>query len=216
MAQATELIDGSQVIENYRGSGNTYILYGGLLDLAHRKGLEEIETEFIQIPSAENGQVTIIRATARGEEGRFQGIGEASPEDGNPVARKHPIRMAETRAKARALRDYDNIEGAVDESEVQIPGEIEEILPNNEPTEDVVEAVDPDEIEGVEKGGAQKVRGSSGKARKSQVDLLKTLAVEWRGEGGVERLENRIGKPLTELTRAEADEWIDRLTPEGR
>jgi hypothetical protein len=59
-------------------------------------------------------------------------------------------------------------------------------------------------------------RGSSGKARKSQVDLLKTLAVEWRGENGVERLENRVGKPLTDLTRAEADEWIDRLTPEGR
>ena len=48
------------------------------------------------------------------------------------------------------------------------------------------------------------------------MDLLKTLAVEWRGESGVERLENRIGKPLTDLTRAEADEWIDRLTPEGR
>jgi ABC-type multidrug transport system fused ATPase/permease subunit len=52
--------------------------------------------------------------------------------------------------------------------------------------------------------------------RKSQVDLLKTLAVEWRGENGVERLENRLGKPLKDMTRAEADEWIDRLTPEGR
>jgi len=59
-------------------------------------------------------------------------------------------------------------------------------------------------------------RGSSQKARKSQVDLLKTLAVEWRGENGVERLENRVGKPLADLTRVEADEWIDRLTPEGR
>jgi hypothetical protein len=59
-------------------------------------------------------------------------------------------------------------------------------------------------------------RGGAGKARKSQVDLLKTLAVEWRGENGVERLENRLGKPLKDMTRAEADEWIDRLTPEGR
>ena len=48
------------------------------------------------------------------------------------------------------------------------------------------------------------------------MDLLKTLATEWRGENGVERLENRIGKPLTDLTRTEADDWIDRLTPEGR
>ena len=63
---------------------------------------------------------------------------------------------------------------------------------------------------------ASSKRGGAGKARKSQVDLLKTLAVEWRGENGVERLENRLGKPLKDMTRAEADEWIDRLTPEGR
>jgi hypothetical protein len=60
---------------------------------------------------------------------------------------------------------------------------------------------------------ASSKRGGAGKARKSQVDLLKTLAVEWRGENGVERLENRLGKPLEDMTRAEADEWIDRLTP---
>jgi len=48
------------------------------------------------------------------------------------------------------------------------------------------------------------------------VDLLRTLAVEWAGDGGVERLEGRVGKPLADLSRAEADEWIDRLTPEGR
>ncbi len=29
-----------------------------------------------------------------------------------------------------------------------------------------------------------------------------TLAVEWRGENGVERLENRLGKPLEDMTRA--------------
>ena len=48
------------------------------------------------------------------------------------------------------------------------------------------------------------------------MDLLKTLAVEWRGENGVERLETRFGKPLTELSRTEADEWIDRHSPAGR
>lgn len=53
-------------------------------------------------------------------------------------------------------------------------------------------------------------------ARKSQVELLKTLAVEWAGDGGVERLEKRIGKPLSDLTRDEADEWIARITPEDR
>jgi hypothetical protein len=65
-----------------------------------------------------------------------------------------------------------------------------------------------------EKPASPSKRG--GKARKSQVALLKTLAVEWRGENGVERLETRVGKPLTDMSRTEADEWIDRLTPEGR
>jgi len=68
--------------------------------------------------------------------------------------------------------------------------------------------------EGPRRGGG---RGSSQKARKSQIDLLRTLAEELRGENGVARLESRIGKQLAELSRAEADEWIDRLTPaEGR
>ena len=46
------------------------------------------------------------------------------------------------------------------------------------------------------------------------MDLLKTLAVEWAGEGGIERLEKRTEKPLKDLSRTEADMWIERLTPE--
>ena len=77
-------------------------------------------------------------------------------------------------------------------------------------------AAEQDTPNGQPEKPASSKRGGAGKARKSQVDLLKTLAVEWRGENGVERLENRLGKPLKDMTRAEADEWIDRLTPEGR
>ena len=58
--------------------------------------------------------------------------------------------------------------------------------------------------------------GRSQKARKSQVELLRTLLVEARGPDGVERMEKHLGKPITELTRQEADSWIDRLTPEDR
>lgn len=43
--------------------------------------------------------------------------------------------------------------------------------------------------------------------------LFQIIAEEWRGEKGVERLENRIGKPIDELSREEATDWIDRLTP---
>ena len=43
--------------------------------------------------------------------------------------------------------------------------------------------------------------------------LFQIIAEEWRGEKGVERLESRIGKPIEQLTLAESEHWIDRLTP---
>lgn len=39
------------------------------------------------------------------------------------------------------------------------------------------------------------------------------MAVEWRGDNGVERLENHVGKKITQLTRREASDWIEKLTP---
>ena len=59
--------------------------------------------------------------------------------------------------------------------------------------------VEEDTPNGQAEKPASSKRGGTGKARKSQVDLLKTLAVEWRGENGVERLENRLGKPLKDI-----------------
>lgn len=69
----------------------------------------------------------------------------------------------------------------------------------------------PDDMRGAAKGASRQKPGER-PARRSQVDLLKTLAEELRGEEGVKRLEDRVGRPLEQLTRDEADEWIDRLT----
>jgi len=49
-------------------------------------------------------------------------------------------------------------------------------------------------------------------ARKSQLDLLRVLAVEVWGERGVERLEAAADKPLGRISRADADGWLDALT----
>lgn len=89
--------------------GRVHVLYAGLLDAAHDHGLRSIETELSQVPSAENGQVAIARAIVRTEAGKFTGIGDASPASVGKMIIPHIIRMAETRAKARALRDAINV-----------------------------------------------------------------------------------------------------------
>lgn len=226
--------------------GKQYVLYQGLLDEAHARGLKGIDTDLVQFPTEANGNVAVVKATVEMEEGRtFSGIGDASPGNVGRGIVPHIIRMAETRAKARALRDAVNV-GATALEELS-DGDEAPSAPSNYPQPRGLQSVprsggrekpvaaEADETPeraapngrapkkqddaGEEPGEAPRVGGSgaSQKARKSQVDLLRTLAEELRGENGVSRLEGRIGKTLAELTRAEADEWIDRLTPaEGR
>src|SRR5918911_3701915 len=93
--------------------GKQYVLFAGLLDEAHSRGLRGIDTYIVQVPTEENGRVAVIKATVEMEDGRtFSGIGDASPDNVGRNIVPHIIRMAETRAKARALRDAVNV-GAV-------------------------------------------------------------------------------------------------------
>lgn len=92
--------------------GKKYVLYAGLLDEAHSRGLNMIDTGVIQVPHDGNGNVAIVRAKVRMDgdvQGAFTGIGDASPENVGKNIVPHLIRMAETRAKARALRDAINV-----------------------------------------------------------------------------------------------------------
>ena len=83
--------------------------YGGLLALGHDEGLRSIVTKLVQAPTKENGMVAIVTAAVRTNRGVFTAIGDANPGNVNRKIAAHVIRMAETRAKARALRDAVNI-----------------------------------------------------------------------------------------------------------
>ena len=105
--------------------------YAGILALAHDEGLRSIITKLVQVPSKENGAVAIVTAVVRTNRGVFTAIGDANPGNVNRKIAAHLIRMAETRAKARALRDAVDI-GTVALEEL---GELVEEELSSEPVE---------------------------------------------------------------------------------
>lgn len=91
-------------------NGKRYVLYSGLLNEAHSRGLKSIDTELLQVPNESNGNVAISKARVEMEDGSiFTGIGDASPDNVGRAIAVHIVRMSETRSKCRALRDATNI-----------------------------------------------------------------------------------------------------------
>src|SRR5262245_26656217 len=84
------------------------IAYAELLKLAHEEGLKSIATSLVLQPTEENGRLAIVKATVETERGHYEGIGDADPSNVDDFLVPHLIRVAETRAKARALRDAVN------------------------------------------------------------------------------------------------------------
>src|SRR5215207_1322374 len=177
--------------------GRRFVLYTGLLDEAHARGLRSIETELLQVPKAENGEVAIARAVVRTEDGKFSGIGDASPGNVGRAIVPHIIRMAETRAKARALRDAINVGVTALE---ELDGEPEEFVPVREQRQEPPEPRMPREE-----------NKNALPATRKQLNYLEALIADVV-EDGVPKFEEMVGKPVSELTRGEASEWIGRLS----
>jgi len=101
--------------------GKDYIQYLGLVDLLHQEsgGSFRIRTKLEQAPTAENGMLAICSAEvdildAKGHDiapplRSASGLGDASPGSVNRMMAPHLVRMAETRAKGRAIRDLLNV-----------------------------------------------------------------------------------------------------------
>lgn len=207
--------------------GKEYVLYAGLLDEAHNKGIKKLHTDLLQIPAPDNGNVAIVKAfVVMADDAEFSGIGDASPDTrgAGPAEKSAPIRMAETRAKARALRDAINVEASsFEDRDIEEEGESPREARGTRETQASRRS---GEVRGGSSGGnqggsnanVQSLRGAGknatapdpNKARKSQKDLLRQLLSETGRT--VEAMEGAIGKGIDELTRTEADQWIDRLT----
>jgi flagellar biosynthesis GTPase FlhF len=109
--------------------GKDFVLYSGLLDLAHQKGIKSIHVEPVQYPTKDNGMEAICKAVVISSDGQeFTEIGDANPRNVNSMIREHILRMSATRAKARALRDLSNI-GMTCLEEL---GDLEQIIGGNQ------------------------------------------------------------------------------------
>jgi len=85
------------------------VTYAGLLNLGHEEGMKRLDTNLLQFPNDENQLTAVFSAVVETTKGTFKSHGDANPENVTSRIVPHIIRMAETRAKARALRDAVNI-----------------------------------------------------------------------------------------------------------
>lgn len=106
----------------YERKGKRMAYYGGLLDAAHDNDTLSITTELIQIGTVANDRVFIVKAFVTTPKGTFSGYGDADPSNVSREMLPNLLRLAETRAKARALRDAINAAGVLLEGDADDDG----------------------------------------------------------------------------------------------
>lgn len=196
-----------------------YVLYAGLLDEAHRQGLKAIRTTLLQIPTEENGYVAICQAVVETEKGVFTGIGDASPANVSRQMVHCLIRMAETRAKARALRDAVNV-GVVALEELDDLEE--EPAPERRPADSPARATTEPGRETerpVTPLRTERPADASDPATPAQLRAIYSIGRDLHAlsEAQIEeRCLATYGCPPTELSKRQASEFITRLKTAGR
>src|SRR6185312_15660836 len=100
-------------------NGRSYVKYAGVLDEAHSQGMSEMTTAIIERPCEANDESWIVQAvvtleqwderTSSWRRKTFSGLGEANKVNTARHLHGALLRMAETRAKARALKDAVNV-----------------------------------------------------------------------------------------------------------
>jgi len=107
------------------------IKFETLLNLAHKKGLHNIETEMISVDWEKKTalfKATVVTIEGKGEDSirrTFQAYGDATQENiGSEKVKMHWIRLAETRAIARSLRWATNNAKCSDAEIEDVPEEV--------------------------------------------------------------------------------------------
>jgi hypothetical protein len=180
------------------------VTYPGLLSKAHEEGLVRVRTTLIQIPTEENGRTAIAKAIVETSKGRFEGLGDANPENVNSFIVPHIIRMAETRAKARAFRDAVNI-GVVAFEELNGEGLASDGIETPQPFR---------QNRSQAPSGTKSGDGDGAPMTEAQRRyLFRLLAGQGlQGEHAHEHLKELLGVPsLKEATKREATALIDEL-----
>ncbi len=198
--------------------GKSFVLYAGLLDLAHSQGLRAIRTRLLQIPTEDNGQTAIVSAEVETDRGTFSGIGDASPANVARAMLTCTIRLAETRAKARALRDAVNVGVAA----LEELGELDEtpstptpeFRPTGLPLSNGPATVTPFEEGASSAAPGRTVTNISALATPAQIRAIYSIARDQHNlseEDVDERAQTLYGAPPAELTRKQASELISAL-----
>lgn len=208
--------------------GKKFVLFAGLLDEAHARGLVSLETEEVAAhydeehkPLRARHKATALMLDENGEVKSFTGHGDADIFNVSNNIRPHLIRMSETRAKARALRDAINVGVTA----------LEE-LGGDEPDDPQERQQPRQKARSSQAGGRDTTKPSEPPAKDrqnsegteyasdGQTNALKKLAVKARpdidADEAVSRLEVAAGAPLNMLTSEEAAEWITRLQNSGK
>ena len=178
-----------------------FILYNGLLAVAHEIGLDSIETSIEEMPTDANGQTAVVRAIAKGKPGTFTGLGDANPNNVTRKVARHLLRVAETRAKARALRDLCNIsivalEELGGDEDVELEPTPQRPEPQHRPREDRRDAMISD---------AQK-----------RALWRKAMNLGHEGNAAHTFLAHRLGMDPAKATRDQASKLLDALSVEER
>jgi len=187
------------------------ISYAELLKIAHEEGLRSIQTEILAQPSDQNGDRCIVKATAETEKGHFEGIGDADPGNVEEFLVPHLIRVAETRAKARALRDAVNV-GVVSLEELDGVSPVRGSRPRSGANRAPASRSRPRGFARVRSSGTA-ADSDSPMSESQRRYLFRLLAGQgYEGAEAEDYLRERLDVPqLSQATRAAASDLIDEL-----